>query len=402
MRMKAVIAVSVALISVLAVLQLASEADADDGDVWYCYTYEMSFFYDGGTENPSSVDWDVSGLKDGQTIELGYTGPNSNDQWWSIYLDSTQVAGCDEVYVTQTVMKDGSAAQETNTYRPVVDLSGGEYIYVTFFDGYSGSVVDVSAISSSTVVRAGDDFVDLPGAPTRDGYSFLGWYTEDGQRFDPKQPITGDTDLYARWMESSGGSINMGTVNVGAHVVTFVTPDGMVHDVVSVGDSSIEFALNVLEDYYYDMGTVRVESDRGTITDNGSTYTLSGINGDTIVTVSGDRIYRVLIETSNVDVVPTYGTGMDYISDQPFDATLVIPDGYRLTNVTVMMGTENVTDQVLDGDRIHLDGLTGNLRIVASAEPIDDGGFPWIYIVIALIVVIAVLAFVAYRRRSAA
>ncbi len=46
-----------------------------------------------------------------------------------------------------------------------------------------------------------DGFATPPDSPTRDGYTFTGWFTEDGVQFDFSTPITGDITLYAGWVE---------------------------------------------------------------------------------------------------------------------------------------------------------------------------------------------------------
>jgi uncharacterized repeat protein (TIGR02543 family) len=43
--------------------------------------------------------------------------------------------------------------------------------------------------------------IEEPKTPSREGYRFLGWYTDitDGERWDFSQPVTSDVNLYARW-----------------------------------------------------------------------------------------------------------------------------------------------------------------------------------------------------------
>ena len=38
-----------------------------------------------------------------------------------------------------------------------------------------------------------------PTNPVRDGYDFIGWFTEDGDRFNFETPLSTDTVIYARW-----------------------------------------------------------------------------------------------------------------------------------------------------------------------------------------------------------
>ena len=57
----------------------------------------------------------------------------------------------------------------------------------------------------------------LPDAPTRDGYTFDGWYTDKGyrNRFDPKQRITGDMTLYAKWTPTTAQAARLAATGIG-------------------------------------------------------------------------------------------------------------------------------------------------------------------------------------------
>jgi uncharacterized repeat protein (TIGR02543 family) len=64
---------------------------------------------------------------------------------------------------------------------------------------------------SSVVVTNG--YVSEPADPTRDGYEFAGWYTDEActSAFDFGQPVSLATTLYAKWnpivtFNSMGGS----------------------------------------------------------------------------------------------------------------------------------------------------------------------------------------------------
>ncbi len=67
-------------------------------------------------------------------------------------------------------------------------------VYTVAFDtnGGSGNTV-ISVVSGETV--------SAPDAPTREGYTFDGWYTakDGGTKYDFSKPVTGDLTLYAHW-----------------------------------------------------------------------------------------------------------------------------------------------------------------------------------------------------------
>ncbi|MEL7659024.1 MAG: InlB B-repeat-containing protein, partial [Bacillota bacterium] len=56
-------------------------------------------------------------------------------------------------------------------------------------------------------VREGESLTDIP-SPQRDNYTFAGWYYEGTDiEFDPKQSISEDITLYAKWKDTPIGFI---------------------------------------------------------------------------------------------------------------------------------------------------------------------------------------------------
>ncbi len=95
-------------------------------------------------------------------------------------------------------------------------LAGAESWRVAF-DAQGGSYVAPRYVAKNKMVSE-------PAAPTRDGYTFLGWYTAEGEKWDfAKDVVTADMTLYAKWTKNavnpggSGGSgSNGGSGNAGA------------------------------------------------------------------------------------------------------------------------------------------------------------------------------------------
>lgn len=75
---------------------------------------------------------------------------------------------------------------------------------------------------------------DDPGTLTEEGYTFIGWYTDDtySTEFDFTKPITGDTKVYAKWEKNAP---NTYALNVSG---AFVYVDG-VDVTASAGDTSL-------------------------------------------------------------------------------------------------------------------------------------------------------------------
>lgn len=84
-------------------------------------------------------------------------------------------------------------------------LSGG--VKVSFETG-EGSKVDFQTTADGKLVK--------PADPTRDGYTFGGWYTDEActQVYDFSTPVTADLTLYAKWTKNAvnpGGNGGSGT-----------------------------------------------------------------------------------------------------------------------------------------------------------------------------------------------
>lgn len=84
-------------------------------------------------------------------------------------------------------------------------LSGG--VKVSFETG-EGSKVDSQTTADGKLVK--------PADPTRDGYTFAGWYTDEActQAYDFSTPMTADLTLYAKWTKDAvnpGGNGGSGT-----------------------------------------------------------------------------------------------------------------------------------------------------------------------------------------------
>lgn len=275
------------IVSVLVVLMAVALVPSDgsegsvtvtDGSTWYCYGDHPTFTFPDYTDGVQ-ITWVVTDAS-GDSVE--YTNPSGNNSRITVDL-----AGYDRVTVTQNVSNGSGEDSMTITVIPL-HLSTDEYYTVVFHDG---SFTDTQFIDNTTVVEAGDDHVILP-LLERDGYDFLGWFHEDGRtEFDPTEPITGDTHVYAKWNYSgiSGGSSQTITVS-DIYTVTFNADVGLECVPGDSGSSSLTFSVNVLGGYQL-IGSVSVTTTNGILTQIADgEYLLSGINGNAVVTVSGDAI----------------------------------------------------------------------------------------------------------------
>lgn len=274
------------------------------------------------------------------TNEDGESVTCTPDVGFEVAIDLSSQRYGSKVVVEQAVYKDGVLEDTISAVLIPLHIADTSYD-ITFMDG--SKVFDVQYITDSTVVIGGQDHVVVPASPVKEGYAFDGWYTDTGfeDELDPKKPVTGDMTVYAKWTGTGGGS-SSGTVVIDkTHAVTFNVETGLHYEVVGQGSNLVAFVVIVVGGYQLAEGSLSVTSDGGTITEVAGSYNLTGIDRNIIVTISGD-----VSEISPVD------------PDPPVD-----PDG------------PNNSDET-------------------------KGEFPWLIVVILILVIVALVAKLALSRRS--
>ena len=132
---------------------------------------------------------------------------------FTLVLDDEAISGTysldgETLTLTQTDSKTLTATLRndviTLTYENVQMRFLKKLYFTVTFDTTGGSEMEaVSVLNGKTVSKPVSD-------PTREGYVFLGWYT-DAQFASPylfgAQPVTGDLTLYARWAQTTPGEV---------------------------------------------------------------------------------------------------------------------------------------------------------------------------------------------------
>ncbi len=365
------------LVAVLAltVTAIASEeSEAAPSMVYYCYgnTLELSYLYD---ESRVTVEW---------TLEKHFTDGTVRTETDTGSRITVNVVGCSHVNVTQTVrsLTDPTTdSQEIMIYS--MGLGPGEEYTVTFMSDSTPYVK--RHLDGKWTIILGQPFVQLPSDPVKSGYTFGGWYTDQActQQFDPYQPVTGDMFVYAKWT-ASGGQV----VTEDGYVVTFDVTDGLKYDVQSVGKDSVKFTVGTKEGHRYKEGTLQVFPSSGFITKDDDSYTLSSIKSNVIVRISAQMLGTVSYDMSNCTISETTA------SDGSISAKVSPSFGWSGLSIKVLKDGRDVTSEWLSGDTVKVPADSGNVVVIAKAT------LPWLYILIAAIVVIAIISFLILRRRS--
>lgn len=366
----------VALMAFPAVCAYDSDADWVPEETWYCYGNIMTLEYPYDTTD-LTVEWIIEKYKDGSIVGT------EHNEGKKIYTD---VSGIDRAHVTQKVTSGNGESDSKSIEVIPLGLGPGDEIKVRFMDGtreISRFVLDMNRS-----VLFGNTFVDLPSDPSKNGYRFTGWYTDPActQRFSPLVPVLSDTVVYAGW-ESAGSS---GSIEVSGHIVTFNVADGLEYEVTGTGANAVSFTVSVKNGYRFDTGSITASVGVDRITPVNGVYTLAGISKDTVIDITGDRLYAVSYDLKNVSL------SSEDLERDSLKASFSPAFGWSGMDIRVIMGGADVTSEYVDGSAVSIPELTGDVIIIAQAD------MPWIYIAIGAIVIIAILAGALLIRRRGA
>lgn len=273
-------------------------------ETWYCYGNLMTLNYPYESTG-LTIEWTIIGYLDGTPGEVqNHTGPN-------LLID---VRDYDIVHVTQAVtsIETGDTDSKSIEVFPV-GLMPGETIVVRYMDGYNEISRDV--LDKNKSVMLGNPFTYPPEDPSKTNYRFTGWYLdrECTQTFNPLTPILRDITVYAGWA-STGTS---GSTTVSGYVVTFNTAPGLTYKVVGTGERAISFTVSVMDGYRFDTDSIQASAGTTKISPVNGVYTLSGISRDTVIEITGDRLYNVSYDLSRMNISSEFWTGTPYRSPSP-------------------------------------------------------------------------------------
>lgn len=304
MKSTTIMAVIVLMMSSVFLVSVQTESEAVDLEYdreVYCYGDNPTFMHP--SYETMNIDWSVTGY-DENGNEVPVNGTEVKNQGFQVSL-----VGLSYALVVQNVshpIHSGNTAQQTMLVHAM--HIGDEVYEVRFWNG--NDIIDTVEIDNTTVVEVPGYFAMPPIDPVRDGFVFGGWFTDRSfvanSEFDPRQPITGDMDVYAKWTSVSTPGGDSGRVDVENHVVTFQCDTGLTYNLLSNTGGVITF--EVLEESRYDVvwSTVEVTADYCDVSYLNGVYTLSGINSDVIVQITGEVV------TSDNPNVPSDNGGTDY------------------------------------------------------------------------------------------
>lgn len=196
---------AVVAVAVIAAIAFMPMADADDGEepeydkdlgVIWSLGYQFEFRGSGAI----AIQWDFG---DGSDVLYNDATDGADVNIWNPahYFPEPGV-----YYITLTTYNtydpdgDGTGSSTTSVYK--LDVRGNPYVTLVYNNGQENGTIQQPSGESNAVAA------ERPADPTRDGYTFTGWYTDEGltQAYDWSTPVTEPITLYAGW-DGDGDSV---------------------------------------------------------------------------------------------------------------------------------------------------------------------------------------------------
>ena len=225
-RMKHLLVLCLALVMVVGLLSVTALAVDDDLSITVQEGAEPT---NGGgavtlSGEPSKEDLDpvmytvagslyVNGENVGQQLTR-YAGPEGDPINFAPMIEEAEALALVEDAANKPVRAEAAVYYPGSDKQPAANSTyGGEGFnwqeingkYITYFAVNATTYYNVSFISDDSIVETQEvvwnGTATEPAAPTKNGYKFVSWCTEDGIDFDFRTPITRSITLYAKWEE---------------------------------------------------------------------------------------------------------------------------------------------------------------------------------------------------------
>ena len=226
--------------------------------------------------------------------------------------------------------------------------------FTVSFDAVGGSAVESKSVLNGKSLSA-------PAIPTRDGYVFIGWYSDEAYKtpftFDAT-PVTGDLTLRARWAEKPAGSLEY-------RISYALGYDGeTIPDAETIGGKLYNAAVPAAREGYTFVGWwVSMTNESGKLSYR---FVEGSENGGTVFTAD-TTLFAVWQQTNATFAVPAVSVSdtaisWDSVGAAAYLVKITAPDG------SVMVDNQRTTTTVFQVSF----AMAGNYRIEVTA--VDAGG----------------------------
>lgn len=232
--------------------------------------------------------------------------------------------------------------------------------FTVTFDSNGGTSV-------SSVVVTKDETVSEPTNPTKDGYTFDGWYL-DGEKYDFSTPVTKDITLKAQWTKVAGGEVEPEketcklTCEPGYQLVN---PDSKDCSCKKIEVSSISLSKTSVTLVVGDSTTITATVNPSNAKDKALTWKSSNTK---VVTVANGKL--TAIGAGDAKITVTAGGKSNTVT-----VKVITKDQKNLSNAMNAMTAKNV-----DKDSINLNyvyegcTITNKGNTPSSAKTVVEGG----------------------------
>ena len=210
---------------------------------------------------------------------------------------------------------------------------------------------------TSKLIIKGEELGPLP-TPTRSGYLFLGWFTDNGEQVNSNRIVDGDLTLIAHWEKNRDVARMNGTIYDTLQEAINATPNNTQTTIELLDNSSEKIIVNANKNIVLDLGTsVLSNSGDSRVIDNDGTLRI--VNG-TITSNSNQGAInnnQGFLSVGNTQIIATGSRQAIYI----YDGTVEITSGAYLTSKTNGVPTGGTMER-------------GTVQCLADGELIITGG----------------------------
>ena len=159
-------------------------------------------------------------------------------------------------------------------------------VYTITFDANGGIFTGAETATTNSEGKLSE----LPADPTRDGYTFDGWYTEKvgGEKISTAYTFMDDTTVYAHWTEKAGGE-SSGNIELSYSISIASSSHGNVVPSSMSAKSGSTVVLTLNPDTDYEVSSVSVRTASGTsvtASRSGNRYSFTMPTADVTVSAS--------------------------------------------------------------------------------------------------------------------
>ena len=423
-----ILTLALAVIALLMPLAISDDSTADatdtsedqsaieiDSNVWFCYGRNITIRdhnYDASTY--SHIEWrysliraELDTIAPVQEVVLQFKVP------FEVCADDSMVT----YYVRETAIVGG---QEKSEDLEVI-INPSSYIrYVQFMYNDGTDTVYLHApVTSERCYKYGVEYlVDPPSkSPIWPGHKFLGWY-EDYACTKPYGKATYKifddsriARIYAKWDVDPSSYPGWEMVKI-----TLEPVEGLKFDydglVIRKG-TDFRYDVSIMKKYDYnlnsagskcitdgrDLEKVNTGMDGSKVTS--CSFTLKNVEIDSVIVLTGAvRLFYIYEECHDVRIA----TGYQNPTSGSLNLKLELIPGtvYNGMKVSVWMDGKDVTGNVVDGNRISIDTITGDVYIFAHGTYVEKQDFPWWIVAAAAAAILAILAAILLLRKKRA